>query len=426
MTTSTSWRPLVTNGLAERLRASLDEILVAMKARPPANEQPWTALLYLYADRVDRSDKHAAAFNEVLERALASISEGVHSTALYGGFPGVAWLASHVTELEAGIEDPYVDIDTTLRRLLARSPWPAPYDLISGIVGIGVYFLERLTVSRALSVASECLALIADRLAELAEHTGAGTTWFTDPKFLPEWQRTQAPNGYYNFGLAHGVPGVIALLGQICEANIGGARARELLAGGVDWLLAEASTHERSRFASWRTEDAPGDPAQSLSLAWCYGDLGLSVALLRAARCVDEPRWERAAVELARNVAARRDGGHRMPVDAALCHGTAGVAHVFNRIFQATGDAIFEEAACHWFERTLQMRHQGAGIAGYRAFHVTPDNTPGRWVDDSRFLEGVTGIGLSFLAATSEVEPDWDRLLLISVPPRPVGELTER
>jgi lantibiotic biosynthesis protein len=420
MTTSTSWRPLVIGGLHERLRASLDEILVAMRARPPLGEDPWSALLYAYADRVERSDQHAAAFDAVVERALASISDDVRSFALYGGFTGVAWLANHTLEVEEG-EDPYEDIDTTLRGLLARSPWPLSYDLISGLVGIGVYFLDRLTVSSAFPVASECLALIVDRLAELAEHTSAGATWFTEPTLLPEWQREHAPSGYYNLGVAHGIPGIIALLGQVCEANLGGARARELLAGGVDWLLAQASTNRPSRFPSWCLKAGPRDPAPTSPLAWCYGDLGLSLALLRAARCVDEPRWEREAVELARNAAALRAGGHGMPADAGLCHGTAGVAHMFNRLFQATGDSIFEEAACLWFERTLQMRQQGAGIAGYRAFHGDPKE-PGKWVDSPGFLEGTTGIGLSFLAATSEVEPDWDRLLLISVPPRAVRE----
>jgi lantibiotic modifying enzyme len=421
MTTSTSWRPLVSGGLDERLRASLDEILLAMKARPPLGHDAWSALLYAYADRVEHSDQHAAAFDAAIERALASISENVLPPALYGGFTGLAWLANHTTDLEEGVEDPYNDIDTALQKLLARSGWPLPYDLISGLVGIGVYFLERLRVSSASPVASECLGLIADHLAELAEHTSSGTTWFTDPTFLPELQRAEAPNGYYNLGVAHGIPGVIALLGQICEANLGGAPARELLARGIDWLLAQASTNGPSRFPVWCLKDAPRGLAPRSPFAWCYGDLGLSVALLRAARCVDEPQWEREAVELARNAATWREDGHGMPRDAALCHGTAGVAHIFNRIFQATGDPIFEQAACHWFERTLQMRHQGKGIAGYRAFHGHRLDV-GEWVDSPDFLEGATGIGLAFLAATSEVEPDWDRLLLISVPPRPVGD----
>jgi hypothetical protein len=39
-------------------------------------------------------------------------------------------------------------------------------------------------------------------------------------------------------------------------------------------------------------------------------------------------------------------------------------------------------------------------------------------VADPGFLTGAAGIGLALLAATSPVEPAWDRVLLASVPPR--------
>jgi len=34
-------------------------------------------------------------------------------------------------------------------------------------------------------------------------------------------------------------------------------------------------------------------------------------------------------------------------------------------------------------------------------------------------LIGIAGIGLSLLAATSAVEPCWDRILLLDIPPLP-------
>src|SRR5262245_18297884 len=107
MITSTSWQPIVTGELAERLRASTDEILVAIKAQRLTDKDPWIALLYEYADRADRSDKHADTVNEIVARAIASLAERVSSTALYGGFTGVAWLATHVMQADAGDdEDP--------------------------------------------------------------------------------------------------------------------------------------------------------------------------------------------------------------------------------------------------------------------------------------------------------------------------------
>ncbi|MGK3967591.1 lanthionine synthetase C family protein [Sorangium sp. So ce118] len=413
MTTATSWQPLVTGALAERLRTSVDEVLVAVKAQQATPDDPWSALLYDYADRADRSSKHAETVQEIFERAVASLAEGAHPPALHGGFTGVAWLATHLMDMGAGDEDPNEDIDAALQALLARSPWPFDYDLAGGLVGIGVYFLERLGGPSRRAAARGCLELIVERLAELALPSSAGVAWFTPATHLPSWQRALAPKGYYNFGVAHGIPGILALLAQVCEANVGGARARELLGRGVDWLLAQPPAQGGFRFPSWRIDDKAPGASEPSRFGWCYGDLGLSAALLRSARCVGEPRWEREAIAIARRGAALRDGA--VVRDAGLCHGTAGIAHLFNRMAQATGDAVLEDAARYWFERTLEMRHPGAGIAGYRAWRT---DAVSHWEDVPGFLEGAAGIGLAMLGATSDVEPNWDRLLLVSIPPR--------
>ena len=40
----------------------------------------------------------------------------------------------------------------------------------------------------------------------------------------------------------------------------------------------------------------------------------------------------------------------------------------------------------------------------------------GEWRDDPGFLNGAAGIGLVLLAAASPLEPEWDRVLLASLP----------
>jgi hypothetical protein len=39
------------------------------------------------------------------------------------------------------------------------------------------------------------------------------------------------------------------------------------------------------------------------------------------------------------------------------------------------------------------------------------------WQDDPGFLTGAAGVGLALLAATTPVEPAWDRLLLTAIAP---------
>ena len=102
--------------------------------------------------------------------------------------------------------------------------------------------------------------------------------------------------------------------------------------------------------------------------------------------------------------------------DACLCHGAAGVAHLFNRLYQATGEEPLAAAARVWFEHTLAYRQSGLGVGGFRSWSSDLSGVSG-WRNDPGFLEGAAGVGLALLAAVSPVDPEWDRLLLAATPP---------
>jgi hypothetical protein len=147
----------------------------------------------------------------------------------------VGWAIAHLRRLWPGWdgEDDLAEIDEVLLDHLDQSPGRGDYDLIEGLVGFGVSALERLPRPAAIT----CLERVVDRLAAMAEPQGGGTTWWTDPAWLPAETRAEYPRGYYNLGLAHGVPGVIGLLGQVCAAGVLQDKARPLLDGAVHWLL---------------------------------------------------------------------------------------------------------------------------------------------------------------------------------------------
>ncbi len=136
--------------------------------------------------------------------------------------------------------------------------------------------------------------------------------------------------------------------------------------------------------------------------------------MLLAARSFGREDWEREALAAARQAAGRREGELGVE-DAGLCHGTAGLAHVFHRLFRDTGDETLREAALFWLRRTLEMRQPGLGPGGFR--RADYDEADQRcWTADPGFLTGAAGIGLALLAAISPVEPEWDRVMLLSSP----------
>jgi lantibiotic modifying enzyme len=362
---------------------------------------------YLSFARPDDGNRHADRAVQLLSRSVDALATQSQVPSLYGGFTGIAWAVEHLQGrlFDTEGEDANSGIDEALGDYLAQSPWRLDYDLVSGLVGFGLYALERNNRT--------ILEKIVDRLSETAIEKPEGLTWFTPPHLLIQWQRETYPSGYYNLGLAHGVPGVIALLGEICARDIAPRKARPLLDGAVRWLMSQKQTGEGdSYFAHVVREDGVEPGPQSSRLAWCYGDLGIAAALLWAARSTGEAEWEAEALEIARR-AARRPFEQSGVFDAGLCHGAAGNAHIFNRLYQATREPLFLDAARHWFERTLAYRRPGEGVGGFFAWRPTDS----RWEAEPGWLEGAAGIGLALLSATGKLPADWDRPLMVSIPP---------
>ncbi len=346
----------------------------------------------------------------LLDRSIELLSRKPTFSSLWDGFTGVAWAVAHLegSLLEQGDDDPNEEIDAVLLAELERSPWPGHWDLIGGLVGTGVYALERLPRPTAVT----CLQRVVECLAETALQTPDGITWWTPPEWIWPETRRDFPHGYYNLGVAHGTPGIIALLGAACESGVAAGVARPLLSRAVEWLLAqELGEGYATRFPSFVHPDSRPAPAR---LAWCYGDLGIAAALLSAARGASERSWEREAIRIARAAASRPFETTRA-IDAGLCHGAAGNAHLFNRLYQDTGDEELGQAAVDWYERTLQFRRPGEGVAGFSA--LMPDGNGGsEWRNERGMLNGIAGIGLALLAALTSEDPAWDRTLIPALP----------
>jgi lantibiotic modifying enzyme len=405
------WTPLLSGQAAAEAVAVAAEIAEAVEALPPADVglsladgAAGFAVLNSYLALTLDDAAAAERAQTWLRRAIAGL-RARPTAGLFAGAAGVGWAASHVTRmlgLEAKSLNPTTQINRALLTRLARSPWCAAFDLVSGLVGYGVYALECLPTPGA----RECLEGVVSRLAELAIHTPEGVTWHTGPELLPDHQRRQSPDGHHNLGVAHGVPGVLVVLALSAAAGVAGPRAAVMASGAVDWVLAQRLDDTYPpRLPYWRNTD--GSTTAPARTAWCYGDPGVAMAVLVAARALGVAAWEAEATGLARAAALRapEDPG---VTDAWLCHGSAGLAHVFNRMSQATGDGQIGEAARYWFARTLDLREPGSG--GFLRY-PTQDPWEG---ESSSLITGATGVALALLAAATAMPPSWDRTLLAS------------
>lgn len=413
-----SWRPLLSGAAAEAARETVFAIAADLSTPAPdpelqsplAGGPAGKALFFAYAHQEfpDQGWDDTSAL--WMEEALAAAASTPMGPSLFSGFAGVGWVLRHldgrIFEESPEEEDPGSEVEEILLQALVQpsAHWPA--ELILGLAGFGVYFLERLPREGA----RRGVALVIDRLAQSAETLDGGVSWFTPPEAVPPLQKELAPAGYYNLGVSHGVPGVIGFLAAALQRGRAEA-VRPLLTEAMSWLLAQRLPEGAGGcFGSFVIAGAEPQPSR---LAWCYGDPGIASVLLTAARSLGRRDWEEVALACARHAAGQR-GQETGAVDPGLCHGTAGLVHIFNRLFQSTGEEAFREAALHWLEQTLAMRRPGIGVGGFQSLDLAGE---GRkvWRDDPGFLTGSAGIGLALLAALSPIEPEWDRVLLLSI-----------
>ena len=167
-----------------------------------------------------------------------------------------------------------------------RSPASQPYDLVDGLVGFGVNALEAMPRRSARLL----LETIVDRLGDAAVRRSPGLAWRSDPSWIPLGMRSS--HLPWNLGVAHGNPGVVALLARVAASRAPGRvreKARYLLHGAVGWLLAQEPS------------DGAFPPAVDASLtmtAWCYGDPGVAAVLVLAGHLEGEQAWVSAGTRI--------------------------------------------------------------------------------------------------------------------------------
>lgn len=381
-------------------RIADDALAVSLFSR-----EPGFALFYGYLARATGDPQWRSLAQHHMQTALDRLPDAITHRRTYFGFgiTGMAWalehLSHHTLELEPDALD---DIDELVGQLV-ESGGVTAYNLRKGLVGYAVYCLERLPRERP----RKTLEAIATQLVALAEPAAAQTlemTWRLPLRdMLPELHAAW-PDGMPLLGVIDGAAGPLAVLERCLRAGIAVPVVAPVVEAASRWLWAQS--------AQGRLPGVAQGPRVPPALG--AGELGIAAALRGGAS------YER-AVELA--LAVARDPSEVR--DSSLLLGSAGVAHAFARLHAQTGDPELRDAARQWYARTIAAFDPARGFGGYQFWSnpVTAERMPDvmtGWVELPGLGFGAAGVGLALLAATTEDEPAWDRIWLLSARPSEV------
>jgi hypothetical protein len=347
---------------------------------------------------------HAAADTPGLPASLFCGSAGLGFAAL-----GLSRGGERYTRLLASVDDA---VAARVRFLAGRlgdgSSGRAvrEFDLISGLSGVGAYLLAR-----ASDAARALLPTVLSALAGLIVAEQNPPAWHTPVTVLesPE-QRERYPEGNLNCGLAHGLPGPLALLSLAALDGHRTALGEAAIGRAAGWLLAHHVTDAWG--VNWPDAVpvvAAGDPPPHHlgRTTWCYGAPGIARALWLAGRALDDECYRAFAVRAMAD-AVRKPSAARGLTSVTYCHGTAGLLHIVSTFARDTGLPIFRTAAHDLLDEVLGG-YEPDSLLGYVS--LEPDL---RRVDQPGLLDGAPGVALALLSAVSTADCPWGRLFLLN------------
>jgi len=302
------------------------------------------------------------------------------------------------------------------RRSAAAGVAMHDYDVVNGAAGVLGYLV---TIDHPDDEALAAIEMLLEYLIWLAgvDETSGRERWFIPPELLPNapgtTHRARYPHGYFDCGLAHGIPGPLA---SLASAWLHGYRLpghREAMHFLSDWII---QRHVRDTWGinwpagiplemagsanDWRTLP----PAQA---AWCYGAPGIARALWLAGTALDNDDVRQAAIAAIEAV-LRRPAPERGIFTPSLCHGLAGLLTICLRFAHETPNATVHQQIPLIASQLLDAGDPESPL-GFRE-----QERAGVRVDHPGWLNGTPGIALALLAAATSVAPDWDHALLIS------------
>lgn len=314
------------------------------------------------------------------------------------GMAGVMYLLHFIKEkglVNVEIDDFEKCFDKYFRIALDFSKKECGYDFLHGTLGIGLYYLKRQD-----SVAKLYIKEIIDYLRDTAMCTNQYIYW----QFL-----TKSNELVPNISLSHGIASIIIFLVRVMEKELYLKDVTLLLRLALPFL--QSQEMDRNIHGCYFPVLSKQVTSEFSRLAWCYGDLGVATALYKAGVILQDDILVNKSLEIFEFSAGRKSLRANLLNEGGICHGTAGVAQIFKRMYLNTGNDLFLATSLYWIRQTLRLGQRKNGLCGYDYFDVSG------WKTSYDFLVGISGIGLVLLSSLEKNNLElsaWDELLLLS------------
>jgi lantibiotic modifying enzyme len=349
-------------------------------------------LLYLAIYNKHFPDKKLGKLiDSFADRLISEWSENPYNYTYCSGMSGIMDMFSYMNEKKiysVDLKAVLPPLENYMANRMIDDIMKGKYDFLHGAMGAAYYLMNE---NRKISYIEQFISY----LEECAEKDDGVYKWkffdMTDTQFK------------YNIGLAHGMSSIVIFLSEAYNKNICKDLIRQLLPGAVSFILEQKYNFETRNYSLFPSLSKEDETTES-RLGWCYGDLGIAVALWKAGNCLNISEYESIAVDIVENTMNRTNLEANMIRDAGICHGTAGLV----MMFQYFGEKMKWDKALnlkdYWLLETLKK------ICPY---NEDIDISTACENNEYSLLTGISGIGLVLLSSAIQ-DFTWKKLFLLT------------
>lgn len=213
-----------------------------------------------------------------------------------------------------------------------------------------------------------------------------------------------------NLGLAHGLPSLIKFLFQLHKTNPEIEKVRDVIFSLTEKLTSyQNSDKSQSYFPNLHNLNLKTDDEYS-RLGWCYGDLTIAYVIYNSGVLLTQQNFINFSLEILKSSLRRKVYNETSVRDAGICHGSAGIAHIYNKMWHLTNETEFRDAANFWINYTLNFYvHKSKLVRNFQKYN----SITSQFEYEISLLEGEIGVALVLLSyLTSDFS--WDYCLMLN------------
>lgn len=349
---------------------------------------------YEYTGSSAHLDKGRTLLDEVFHQINANESSLINPS-LSGGLTGFLSLLNFLVKKEYVYQDfkEFEEVDKFLFKQALHQIEHDFNDYLHGAFGILNYFLNR-EQDATIQLYTECIIeAVLNRVVTTKE--GA---------WIRNYVISKEEAADVNLSLSHGQTGFALILLKAFEQGIAFEKLHDVVRNMISFILkqsmqTDADTNRHSIFPN-AIQEHTGEKNYNNRLAWCYGDLNQSLLLYRAGAAFGIEQY----IEIADLIGAcsldRLDESSTMCFDAHFCHGSAGVAGMYQALFNASGREYYKKAVDTWIQKTVEFVNAGKINIDFKEKEYT-------------LLEGKPAVALTLLDYLHSDKGSWKEFFLL-------------